>query len=279
MAEQDLWQAAWDGDLEAFKKVLSDHPRVNVNWTDKTFGSSVLNTACMEDNLEMVEILLRRPEVDVNAMDTSGFAPVWLALYKDGDVIWKTFAAHPRLDINSCDANGRTTLWWICYSGHLLALTRLLNSGLPVDVECRGEWNGALLTPLEIAHNQGHTAIIPLLEAFSRIKLAAQGDLLRGSGSAEDSPMKANLSPEDNASTEVNQPHPSQFLRASPQPSDGAGIQKEGSDCPVCLSPFQAIWAANPCGHAVCGSCYASMKLKPCCICRGTIVSFLHVFA
>jgi hypothetical protein len=247
MAEQDLWQAAWDGDLEAFKKVLSDHPRVNVNWTDKTFGSTVLNTACIEDNLEMVEILLRRPEVDVNAMDKSGFAPVSLALYKDSDALWKAFAAHPRLDLNICDSTGRTTVWWICYSGHKLALTRLLNSGLPLALDSRAEWNGNMLTPREIALQLGHNAVITMIDSFR----------------APPPPYAAKPT--------VEAPK-----RAREDPQAGP-ILPTTDGCPACLGPFKEIWAAIPCGHAICGDCCASMRLKPCLRCRAPVDSFLRV--
>lgn len=126
-AEQQLWQAAMDGDLATVERLLAEtDPPVDVNWVGEDRLDTPLHRACRFGRLSVVETLLRHPRIEVNKGNKGRVNPFFIA----------------------------------CQEGHLAVVVRLLGDER-VDVCCR---DGEDVTPFFMAcENQRSEVALALL--------------------------------------------------------------------------------------------------------------------
>lgn len=70
---EHFWWAALNGQLAEVRRVLREHPEVNVNW--KRGGQSALHVSCAKGHDHVVGLLLSLPKIDVNHKDGGGMSP------------------------------------------------------------------------------------------------------------------------------------------------------------------------------------------------------------
>jgi ankyrin repeat protein len=86
--------AAYGGHLEIVKK-LSDRENMNFNAQNKTYGETPLHRAIEANAMEVFDVLVHHPKVDVNVENTDGNTPLHLAAYRrDLEIVKKLFGQH-----------------------------------------------------------------------------------------------------------------------------------------------------------------------------------------
>lgn len=102
--EQELYNAVCDRDEIAVKALLTAYPNIDVNWTPSPEyrKTTMLHKAAMLDVPNIVDILLKHRDVDINAMTTFAVAstPFSLACVHGRVETVKVLLRDPRLDVN-----------------------------------------------------------------------------------------------------------------------------------------------------------------------------------
>ncbi|KAH8122467.1 ankyrin repeat-containing domain protein, partial [Trichoderma asperelloides] len=133
--KEDLTPLWW-----AVKKVYEE-----VNSRNKN-GQTPLLYAAKKGYKKMVEILLEKIGVDVNAVDQNGFTPL-LLLATDG------------INVNARDNYSQTPLLWAAKKGYDALVDLLLKSD-GIDINAKDDWNKSSLL---WAVAKGHTEVVKLL--------------------------------------------------------------------------------------------------------------------
>ena len=125
--EQELYNAVCDRDEVTVKSLLATYPNLDVNWTPgpEYRKITMLHKAAMLDVPNIVDMLLKHPDVDINAMTTFAVpdTPFSLACCYGCVESAKVLLRDPRLDVNRGYnlnlENGVNPLRIIVVNGHL----------------------------------------------------------------------------------------------------------------------------------------------------------------
>ena len=80
--EKQLFDAAGDDDVSEVSSLLSDHPDIDVNFSNQDQWTA-LYVASGNGHVEVVKLLLAHPNIDVNVKHESGQTPFSLVCQKD----------------------------------------------------------------------------------------------------------------------------------------------------------------------------------------------------
>ena len=103
-----LYIACYMGKLDIIQLLLAE-PRIDVN-KKKEGGFSPLFIACLKGHVDVVKLLLAEPRVDVNAQTNGGSSPLHIACSLNKPDIVKLLVSSKRVNVNLQDANGNTAL-------------------------------------------------------------------------------------------------------------------------------------------------------------------------
>jgi len=92
-----LHLACWLGHVEVIE-VLLGHPGIDVNKVNES-GSTGLVLACFFGNSDVVRVLLRDYRVDVNLPDNAGLSPLMHAVFNSGETIMVLLASGRHVDL------------------------------------------------------------------------------------------------------------------------------------------------------------------------------------
>ncbi|KAM7201213.1 hypothetical protein V8F20_004959 [Naviculisporaceae sp. PSN 640] len=102
-----LIMAGWGGLMSSWGDVartLLANPLVDVNITAPDSMGTPLNRAVGSKNLDMVRLLVRHPDIDINHRNSEGKTPLWAAAEKatepPSDNMVDLLLGHPKVDIN-----------------------------------------------------------------------------------------------------------------------------------------------------------------------------------
>ena len=165
--ERKLFDATWKGLASEVSSLWSDHPEINVNWTNED-GWTTLHIASLNSQAEVVKVLLAHPDINVNVKTCEGDTPFSLGCENDCVSVFKVLLKDPRVDVTLEDNNGRTPLWHASYNGKNKVIEWFIASGRDLgDVKNKkGKWGGKDYTALEIAREKNKTEVVSLLERF-----------------------------------------------------------------------------------------------------------------
>jgi hypothetical protein len=121
-----LLDAAEVGHVEA-TRVLLDKPGVRV-LKEKNVGETALHLAVRQAHGAVVDLLLARPEIQVNRGDIS---PLYIAAANGHLDIVNKLLAHPQIDVSQARCDGASPLLIASENGHVDVVTSLLKAGLP----------------------------------------------------------------------------------------------------------------------------------------------------
>ena len=162
--EEELWQAATVGDMEAVKRLTGD-PDVDVNWQDPKNHRTPLYRACGHGKLEIVKHLLAHPKIDVNRAEHEGATP-FLHVCSKGDIeAVVTMLDDPRVAVTQPWKNNATPFFQACQNGHTVVVSLLLADGR-ID-PCTPSNDGA--TPFLVSCEFGRAEVVRLLLGDPRI--------------------------------------------------------------------------------------------------------------
>jgi len=158
--------ARWSMTPKILKILVDAYPQsVRIPGVD---GMLPIHLACDSDNcrLDSVEYLLDIYPESINIRDNEGWLPIHYAASSNGsqkaDVIEHLLMKDPKCASNMKTGTEHYPLHYACYSrnGNLLAVQLLFNAYPEAIFEAVGEY-----TPLDLAREKSHAAIINFLEA------------------------------------------------------------------------------------------------------------------
>ena len=133
-------------------------------------GKSALIWAGEMGHSDIVQLLVRHPEVEINMKDEDGYTGlIWAADNGFLDAVTE-FLKHPKIDVNAVDLDGHSALTWAADRGHT-AIVSLLLDQKDLDVNVR-DFEG--YSPLICASNQGHRSVVKLMLADERTDVNLQ---------------------------------------------------------------------------------------------------------
>jgi len=166
--EHKLFEAARDGRVGEVLFLLRNHPDLNVNWANEhNFQQTALHTAAFYNHTEVVKVLLAHPRINVNQTNMSESTPLLDGCFKGNVSVVQVLLKDPRVNATLEDDEGCTPLWMASCYGHLEVIEWLIASGRDLgdvknkkgkdrfDHEC---------TALEIARRERKTEVVTLLE-------------------------------------------------------------------------------------------------------------------
>ena len=143
-------------------KDLLGAPGIDVNQANKD-GTTPLHYAARRGEPEVVQILLRAPEIDVNKANEFEETPLHYPAEQGNTEVVQILLGATEIDVNKVELyGGETPLHYAAEQGKSEVVKALLNAQ-GIDVNLADKWTR---TPLEIAVEKGHTAIVTLLENF-----------------------------------------------------------------------------------------------------------------
>jgi ankyrin repeat protein len=134
-------------------------PDVDLNARDND-GQTALSRAAENGHNAVVDLLLRIPNVDLNARDNDGQTALSRAAENGYEAVVDLLLRIPNVDLNSRDNDGRTALSWAAENGHEAVVYLLLRTH-DVDLNSKDDKYGR--TPLSWAAGEGHEAVVRLL--------------------------------------------------------------------------------------------------------------------
>lgn len=128
---------------------------------DPNEGTPLVLAVC-EGNLRVVELFLRRPDVDVNLFDLSGDSALSAACERGNEEILRLLLSRDDLDPRQKNIQGQTALWLAAAQGNEKIVRLLLERDRSL-VNVPGSED---ITPLMEAASHGHLAVVEVLLHF-----------------------------------------------------------------------------------------------------------------
>ena len=150
----------------------------DVNEQD-TYGETALYYACLHRRIEIIEILLKNNNINVNLQDTiSGWSTFSSACRSNGHESVLLMIQDPRVDINMANDYGMSPLLMACYMGRTTTVQLLLSFGRNIDIYKKStedyEDIESGLTALDVAKQKNRTDVVKLLEQYQNNPKEAQ---------------------------------------------------------------------------------------------------------
>jgi hypothetical protein len=160
--EQELVNAAWNGNEEKARKILRENGEINVNWKD-SLGRAPLHLACNYGHYKIVAMLLAHPDIDVN-LKTNGLTSPFLFACSNGWIeCAQLLLKDVRVKVNEYESTGHHPLMHAAYYGRLEIIKWWIASGREMDLgEPGNEHNDAI----GAAGDRGYKKVVSLLELF-----------------------------------------------------------------------------------------------------------------
>lgn len=108
-------------------QLLLAHPDIDVNISDSDGITPLLDAVC-KNHIDIVQLLLQNPRTDINAQNNLGKTALIGASTLNLPDIVRLLLAHPDIDVNISDRDlfGNTPLWYAVYDGHIRIVQLLL---------------------------------------------------------------------------------------------------------------------------------------------------------
>ncbi|MCP4747668.1 MAG: ankyrin repeat domain-containing protein [Desulfobacteraceae bacterium] len=161
-----LIEAAEHGNAKVLNLILS-RPEIDVNKAIAKDGQPPLCWAAENGHIEIVKLLLSHPEIDVNKTDKYNLTALWWATWNGRTDIAKLLLSHPDIDVNKADNYDETVLYEAARTGRIEIVKELL-SHYDIDMNKANYWDK---TPLSAAVCGGHVEIIKLLLSYLDIEV------------------------------------------------------------------------------------------------------------
>lgn len=107
------------------RRLLEEYPDIDVN--ELVDGMGILHHACHHDRLELLNVFLKRPNVNVNLKTHEGLAGLHIACREDNVAVVAALLQSPHIDVNIRDgSNSRTPLHVSAIQGNQPLMKELL---------------------------------------------------------------------------------------------------------------------------------------------------------
>ncbi len=157
--------AAWKGYIDIIA-LLVEKPNIDVNAQNK-MGDTPLHLAVLGGYTDIVASLVEKPNVDVNAQNTMGDTPLHLAVLGGYTDIVVSLVEKPNIDVNAQNRSGNTPLHLAVFRGDE-GIVALLVEKPNIDVNVQ---NRSGNTPLHSAIGHDHKHLVALFVKHPNIAL------------------------------------------------------------------------------------------------------------
>lgn len=139
--ESKLWKAVKARNISEARECLRLAPGLPVNWKNEVYlGWTSLHTACWEGLVELVQLLLAHPNIDVNTKASSyNQTPLALACSNGKVDVVKVLLRDPRVSLNDEDSAGKTPLKHAAANKYVEVVKWMIASGREVLLETAKE--------------------------------------------------------------------------------------------------------------------------------------------
>ena len=153
-------------DADLLKMLLDLGANVNIANSD---GETPLLQATHHGDLKAIEILLGRPDIDVQAKDRHGSTALHVAARNNKVQAVDLLLQDRRIDINGLDRLGNTAFWWSSFLGHDRVSRRFLDEQ-KLDVNFPGSRyrNGLRTTAFYLAVYRNNLPLVSHMLAATR---------------------------------------------------------------------------------------------------------------
>ena len=128
-----LFEKVRENRLEEVKDLINVNRLLNINWKHPNRKDNsewtLLHMACDRGHLQLVQVLLAHPAIDVNTPSFSGSTPLLFACVNGQIEVVKLLLRDGRAKMNVPDSQGRTPLWHATSNDHLKIVQLLLLVG------------------------------------------------------------------------------------------------------------------------------------------------------
>jgi len=163
--ELRLYDSCKTGDLEEVVRILGRKPKPDVNWTNpNTFQWTALHVSCENDHHEIVSLLLRQSEIQVNQVDSFGQTPYWRACANGRSKAAGIMVVHPKVDISLKSHSNASPLWAAVRYGTVEVIKWMMASRKEIPLNHKYGIHGN--RPLEEAREKGAKEAQELLKRF-----------------------------------------------------------------------------------------------------------------
>jgi len=133
--QRDFFYACKNNDRITVKELVN---KVDINYIDPISKQTPLIAACISGSVDVIEILLKQPSIDVNIETTDPeFANAILTrcyLMQSNEIV-KLLCQVKNIDLTKTDRTNATPLWWACCWGKIEIVKCLIASGKDLAVE------------------------------------------------------------------------------------------------------------------------------------------------
>ena len=144
-------------------QILLQRPDINVNKGDGASGLTALHFSCMSGNQDVVKLLCQHQNIDLNPTNSAGYFPFKRAAEENRIKIVKLFCEQPNFDVNYQYYGGKTGLHKACRNGHT-DIVKLLCSHKNINVNVKEtHFAGHDNTPLHYACKFGRIEVVRIL--------------------------------------------------------------------------------------------------------------------
>ena len=157
-----MFGATSQGNVEEVKKILKNHPNLDVNKTDET-KQNVLFKACGSGQYAIVSILLAHPGINVNQRNHVGRTLFMQSCEKGHLSCVHLLLGDSRVRVNEPGKNGHTPLWFAAVNGRLDVIKWWIASGREMYLGTPGHRKSDAIGRSE---KSGNPEVVALLERF-----------------------------------------------------------------------------------------------------------------
>ena len=152
--------------------ILIKRAEVDFNSQDDKYKKTPLCWAVEAGHEDVVQLLINIDDVDINSKDDRGQTPLILAAQKENEAVVQLLIKRDDVDINSKDDHGQTPLMFAAANG-CEAIVKLLieRDSIEINAMDKNRW-----TPLIWAVREGHEAVVRLLVNRDDIDINAKGN-------------------------------------------------------------------------------------------------------
>ena len=165
--EGKLFFACQEGQVDAARLLLDNGAAVDRATED---GRTPLYVACENGHVDAVRLLLDQG-ADVDRATNNGSTPLYAAC-NEGHVDAARLLLDNGAAVDRAQKQGATPLFITCVVGHIDLARLLLEKGAEVD---RATNTARGRTPLDIAKEEGHSAVVALLEKHRKPAAVVEG--------------------------------------------------------------------------------------------------------
>jgi len=179
--EQQLNEAAFDGNETEVRKILKENPSTNVNWKDS--GLAALHLASFSGHDKVVELLLAHPDIDVNQKDESSETPFYSACAHGKIACVQLLLKDTRVLVNEPRRSGQTPLTGPAHYGYIELIKAWIASGREMNL---GKPGNKYTDAIGFARRSGKTDVVTLLEKFKANPEQTRAEVRGGDVKMED---------------------------------------------------------------------------------------------